>query len=158
MSSTTPVTVEAVPATATLTGPARSAWPARLDVLQSATGLLLGLFMWVHMLFVASILLGPDAMWTVARFFEGYFFFGRAVPGAVAALVAVVILPFYQPLASKIVKYFPSHYYFCKRRRMGCRVKQVDYFCFSVCHGILYCVNKSPLPYLISQASMPPCL
>lgn len=47
-------------------------WPARLDLLQSASGLFLGLFMWLHMLFVSSILLGNDAMWAVARFFEGY--------------------------------------------------------------------------------------
>ena len=69
-------------------------WPARLDLLQSATGLALGLFMWVHMLFVASILLGKDAMWAVARFFEGYFFFGRRYPGIVVAVVAAVILLF----------------------------------------------------------------
>ena len=48
-------------------------WPARLDLLQSGSGLLLGLFMWVHMFFVASILLGKDAMWRVARMFEGYY-------------------------------------------------------------------------------------
>jgi len=70
------------------------AWPARLDLLQSATGLALGLFMWVHMLFVASILLGKDAMWVVARFFEGYFFFGRGYPGIVAGLVGAVTLLF----------------------------------------------------------------
>jgi fumarate reductase subunit C len=70
------------------------AWPARLDLLQSATGLALGLFMWVHMLFVASILLGKDAMWVVARFFEGYFFFGRSYPGIVAGLVSVVVVLF----------------------------------------------------------------
>jgi fumarate reductase subunit C len=73
---------------------ALDAWPARLDVLQSATGLALGLFMWVHMLFVASILLGTDAMWAVARFFEGYFFFGRSYPGIVTALVAAVTVLF----------------------------------------------------------------
>lgn len=50
--------------------------------------------MWVHMLFVASILLGPDAMWAVARFFEGYFFFGQSYPGIVAGLVAAVIALF----------------------------------------------------------------
>ena len=49
----------------------RSRWPARLDLAQSASGVLLALFMWAHMFFVASILLGKDAMWTVARFFEG---------------------------------------------------------------------------------------
>jgi len=68
------------------------AWAGRLDLLQSATGLVLGVFMWGHMLFVASILLGKDAMWTVARFFEGYFVFGRAYPGIVSVLVAGVIL------------------------------------------------------------------
>ena len=41
---------------------ARNRWPARLDFAQSATGLILGLFMWGHMFFVSSILLGYDAM------------------------------------------------------------------------------------------------
>ena len=58
----------------------KSRMPARLDFLQSASGLALGLFMWGHMFFVSSILLGKDAMWTITRFFEGYFFFGRAYP------------------------------------------------------------------------------
>lgn len=86
----------AFPARSQASGGALSldAWPARLDLLQSATGLALGLFMWVHMLFVASILLGKDAMWSVARFFEGYFLFGRSYPGIVAALVAAVIVLF----------------------------------------------------------------
>jgi fumarate reductase subunit C len=69
-------------------------WPARLDVLQSSSGLILGLFMWLHMLFVASILLGNDAMWAVARFFEGYFFFGRPLPWLVSAFVATVFALF----------------------------------------------------------------
>ena len=50
--------------------------PARLDLMQSASGLFLGLFMWGHMVLVASILLGKDAMYTITRFFEGYYFFG----------------------------------------------------------------------------------
>ena len=72
--------------------PGRSSrWPARLDLLQSLSGLALGLFMWVHMFFVSSILLGRDVMWTVARFFEGYFFFGRSYPVMVSFVVAGVI-------------------------------------------------------------------
>ncbi len=82
-------------------------WPGRLDVLQSATGLALGLFMWVHMLFVASILLGKDAMWVVARFFEGYFFFGRAYPGIVSVLVGAVIVLFVAHAALALRK-FPA--------------------------------------------------
>jgi fumarate reductase subunit C len=72
----------------------RSRTPARLDFLQSASGLALGLFMWGHMFFVSSILLGKDAMWTVTRFFEGYFFFGRAYPGIVSFVVLCVIVLF----------------------------------------------------------------
>ena len=68
-----------------------SRWPARLDVAQSATGLLLVLFMWAHMLFVSSILLGKDAMWTVTKLFEGYFFFGRSVYWIVSVVVALVV-------------------------------------------------------------------
>jgi fumarate reductase subunit C len=68
-----------------------SRWPARLDVAEGAAGLLLVLFMWAHMLFVSSILLGRDAMWTVTRFFEGYFFFGASHPWIVSIVVALII-------------------------------------------------------------------
>jgi fumarate reductase subunit C len=40
---------------------------------------------------VSSILLGADAMWTVTRFFEGYFFFGQSYPWIVSIVVALVI-------------------------------------------------------------------
>ena len=68
-----------------------SRWPARLDWAQSATGLVLALFMWGHMFFVSSILLGKDAMWSVTKFFEGYFFFGRSLPWLVSIVVAGII-------------------------------------------------------------------
>ena len=58
----------------------KSRWPARLDLVQSVTGLVLALFMWGHMFFVSSILISNDAMWTITKFFEGYFFFGRSYP------------------------------------------------------------------------------
>ena len=47
-------------------------WPAKLDFAQSATGLILGLFMWGHMFFVSTILISQQAFYTVARFFENY--------------------------------------------------------------------------------------
>jgi len=87
----------------------RSRWPARLDLLQSGTGLLLGLFMWGHMFFVATILLGKDAMWAVARFFEGYYVFGRSFPGLVSAIVAIVFALFIAHAALALRK-FPSSY------------------------------------------------
>jgi len=71
--------------------PRKSGWPARLDLIQSATGLLLALFMWGHMFFVSSILISNDAMWTITKFFEGYFFFGRSYPVIVSIVVAAVI-------------------------------------------------------------------
>src|SRR5512137_939774 len=86
-----------------------SAWPARLDLLQSGTGLLLALFMWVHMLFVSSILLGNDAMWVVARFFEGYFVLGRRVPALVALVVAIVAALFVTHAALALRKFPASH-------------------------------------------------
>ncbi len=85
----------------------RYVWAGRLDVLQSATGVALGLFMWVHMLFVGSILLGKDAMWIVARFFEGYFLFGHGYPGIVSALVGAVIVLFVAHAALALRK-FPA--------------------------------------------------
>jgi fumarate reductase subunit C len=87
----------------------KSHWPARLDLAQSASGLVLALFMWVHMAFVSSILLGKDAMWTVTKFFEGYFFFGRSyvwiVSIAVASVIALVVTH-----ALLAVRKFPINY------------------------------------------------
>lgn len=84
-----------------------SRWPARLDLLQSVSGLFLALFMWLHMFFVSSILLGKDAFWHVARFFEGYHLFGRAYPVLVTgvALFVFVILILH---AATAVRKFPS--------------------------------------------------
>jgi fumarate reductase subunit C len=72
----------------------KSRWPARLDVVQSASGLFLGLFMWGHMAFVSTILISKDAMWWVTRMFEGQFVFGARYPGIVAAIVALVVVMF----------------------------------------------------------------
>jgi fumarate reductase subunit C len=71
--------------------PRKSRWPARLDLVQSASGLLLALFMWGHMFFVSTILISKDAMWMVTKGFEGYFVSGRSYPGLVAAVVAAVL-------------------------------------------------------------------
>ncbi|MFU8770351.1 MAG: fumarate reductase cytochrome b subunit, partial [Desulfotignum sp.] len=50
--------------------PVSSRLPARLDLAQSGTGLILGLFMWVHMLLVGSIILGKEAFNFVAKTME----------------------------------------------------------------------------------------
>ncbi|MBT3175614.1 MAG: fumarate reductase cytochrome b subunit [Desulfobacula sp.] len=48
----------------------KSRIPARLDFVQSGTGLILGLFMWVHMLLVGSIILGKGSFNFVAKNME----------------------------------------------------------------------------------------
>ena len=87
----------------------KSRWPARLDWMQSVSGLLLALFMWGHMFFVSSILLGTDAMWTVTRFFEGYFVLGRSYPWIVSIAVAGVLTLFVLH-AMLAVRKFPINY------------------------------------------------
>jgi fumarate reductase subunit C len=91
----------------------KNPWPAWLDILQSSTGLFLALFMWGHMAFVASILLGETAMWTVTRFFEGYFIFGKSHPGLVSCVVAFVALAFVAH-ALLAVRKFPINYRQCR--------------------------------------------
>jgi len=68
--------------------------PARLDFLQSATGLLLALFLWGHMFFVSSILVSQRAMWTITKMFEGYFLFGQSHYWIVSTIAAGVIVLF----------------------------------------------------------------
>ena len=87
----------------------KSVWPARLDWMQSVSGLILALFMWGHMFFVSSILLGKDAMWTVAKAFEGYFVFGRSLPWLVSIVVACV-LALIVGHAMLAVRKFPINY------------------------------------------------
>lgn len=69
-----------------------SRWPALFDIMQSLSGLLLALFMWGHMLLVSSILISPEAMYRVAKLFEGYYFFGRSYPALVALAALAVLL------------------------------------------------------------------
>lgn len=72
----------------------KSRLPAKLDVLQSATGLFLGLFMWGHMFFVSTILVSKDFMYGVARFFEGSMFFDEPKPWLVSIVVGIVATVF----------------------------------------------------------------
>jgi fumarate reductase subunit C len=87
----------------------KSRLPGLLDVLQSVTGLVLALFMWGHMMFVASILLGKTPMWTITKLFEGYFFFGKSYPGLVSCVVAFIALVFVAH-ALLAVRKFPASY------------------------------------------------
>lgn len=82
-------------------------WPARLDIVQGASGLALGLFMWAHMLFVSSILLGKDAMYFVAKMFEGEPIFGKPYP-ILVSLVATAVFTLLAVHAFLALRKFPA--------------------------------------------------
>ncbi len=68
---------------------------AYLDLVQAVSALLLTLFTAVHLCLEASILLGKDAMYFVARLFEGEPLLGKPYPvlvSGIAAIVAVLLV------------------------------------------------------------------
>jgi fumarate reductase subunit C len=106
---TAPETHEVIVGVGLAARPGKSHWPARMDLVQSVSGLLLGLFMWGHMAFVSTILISNDAMWMVTKMFEGYYVFGRAIPQLVSAVVAVVFVLFVAH-AFLAMRKFPANY------------------------------------------------
>ncbi len=68
----------------------KSRIPAVLDLAQSGTGLVLGLFMWAHMLLVASIILGTGSFNFVARMMELSFLSASGQGYPVAVVFAVM--------------------------------------------------------------------
>ncbi len=88
----------------------KSRMPARLDLAQSLSGLALGVFMWVHLVLVASILLGKDAMMAVTRFMEASFLRPgepRGYPILVCA-VAVTVFSLFVIHAALAMRKFPA--------------------------------------------------
>ncbi|RLQ22404.1 fumarate reductase cytochrome b subunit [Seongchinamella sediminis] len=84
-------------------------WPARLDAAQSLSGLLLVLFIWGHMFFESSILLGKDAMLWVTRMFEGAHVLGRPYP-ALVSVAAALVLALIALHALLALRKFPANY------------------------------------------------
>ena len=83
--------------------------PARLDFLQSFTGLILALFIVGHIMFEASILISNEMMYRVTIMFEGYYFFGEKYPGIISFLAASISVIFILH-AGIAMKKFPSSY------------------------------------------------
>jgi len=83
--------------------------PAKLDFIQSSTGLILGLFIMGHILFESSILFSNEMMYRVTIMFEGYYFFGETYPGIVSFLAAAIFVIFIVH-AGVAVRKFPSSY------------------------------------------------
>ena len=72
-----------------LLSPSRRA-PAILDLLEAASGVVLAVFLWLHMLFVASIFFGTDSFDGVAHMLDEYYLSYVGIP----PLVAVFFLHF----------------------------------------------------------------
>ena len=72
----------------------KSRVPAKLDYIQSATGLFLGLFMWGHMLLVSSILISKDFMYNLTKFLEASFIFDGGSPLLVSTFVFIILVIF----------------------------------------------------------------
>jgi len=83
--------------------------PARLDFIQSTTGLILAVFIVGHILFEASILISNEMMYKVTLMFEGYYFFGERYPGIISFLAAAIFSIFILHALVAIRK-FPSSY------------------------------------------------
>ncbi len=83
--------------------------PARLDFIQSLTGVILALFISGHILFESSILISNDAMYAMTQFFEGYYFFGEKHP-AIISILALTILAIIVIHAVVALRKFPSSY------------------------------------------------
>jgi len=83
--------------------------PARLDFIQSVTGLILGLFIMGHIIFEASILISNEMMYRVTVMFEGYYFLGEVHTGIVSFL-AVIISVVFIAHAGIAMRKFPANY------------------------------------------------
>jgi len=87
----------------------KSKIPAKLDFLQSATGLVLALFITFHILFESSILFGKGAMYRLTKLFEGEPFIEGGEPLIISAL-AFIIFALFILHAFIAMRKFPSSY------------------------------------------------
>jgi len=82
---------------------------AKLDFLQSTTGLILGIFIMGHIIFESSILVSKELMYKVTIMFEGYYFFGETYPGIISFLATSIFIIFIIH-AGIAMRKFPSSY------------------------------------------------
>ncbi|MFQ5697559.1 MAG: fumarate reductase cytochrome b subunit [Myxococcota bacterium] len=88
----------------------KSRMPARLDLIQSISGLALAVFMWTHLVLVASILAGKDAMLWVTHLMEASFL-KPDEPGGypiIPAIIALGVFALFMLHAVLAMRKFPS--------------------------------------------------
>lgn len=106
----------------------KSRMPARMDLIQSLTGLALGLFMWVHLILVSSILISKDAMLWVTRMMEGSMNpseeAGYTILPAIGAVAVLILFIVHAGLA---MRKFPANWKQMKAMRANvARMKHPD--------------------------------
>ena len=87
----------------------KSKIPAKLDFLQSVTGLVLAIFIVFHIVFESSILFGKDVMYRLTKIFEGEPFIEGGEPLIISALAFVIFIIFIVH-AFLAMRKFPSSY------------------------------------------------
>ena len=87
----------------------KSRMPAKLDFYQSATGVVLALFIAFHLIFESSILIGKDAMMWMTKMFELDFIIEGGTPVFIT-LLAMFIFTVFIIHAGLAMRKFPSSY------------------------------------------------
>ncbi len=87
----------------------KSKIPARMDFLQSATGLILAIFILFHLVFESSILMGRESMYNLTKFFEGEFLIEGGSPLFIVIL-ALTISAVFMLHAFLAMRKFPNSY------------------------------------------------
>lgn len=87
----------------------KSRLPARLDYYQSATGLILALFMWGHMTLVSTALISKELFDSLASFFELKWLLGKGYPIIDSFIVFGLFVVFFIH-ALLAMRKFPSSY------------------------------------------------
>lgn len=85
---------------------------AKLDFLQSATGVILGSFIWFHLFFDSSIIIGKEAMYHMAKALEGSFLDpeGHGYPILVSMAAASIFVVFIAH-AGLALRKFPANWH-----------------------------------------------
>lgn len=88
----------------------KSKIPAKLDFIQSASGLFLGLFMWIHMLFVSTILVSEDFFNSVVHFLELKFVYDNPIMSYITSFLAACVLIVFIIHAGLAMRKFPINF------------------------------------------------
>lgn len=83
--------------------------PARMDLWQSITGVVLAIFILFHMCFTSSILFGPDVFDAVVAFSEGSIIFGKGIP-VITTIIVIIISAFFVAHAFLAMRKFPANF------------------------------------------------